>query len=331
MKAIVYGMGCEFDANKERLDLSEIICFCDTNKKGEWFGNHQIHGPEYIPLLEHYDVVYVTTTMPYWESIVQTLLSFDVPCEKIEFPFFQKYRVSVDKSGVLVGTYNGVSVALKCLSDYLCFEADFINMEYGVNFPFANTIVFDIGMNSATTALYFATFDNVKKVYGFEPFGDTYNNALDNIHRNPQIGEKIKPLKMALAYGDYSKEVPIFEDDNTGGRTTCEDFFDHPVYTRGHAEFRRELIEFKDARNVLERLMRDEQADHYVMKIDVEGSEFDIFKSLETSLVLDRMDAILMEYHSEPTYLTKILEDKKLRYLKNYWGEGRGMIFAFKY
>lgn len=66
-----------------------------------------------------------------------------------------------------------------------------------------------------------------------------------------------------------------------------------------------------------------------MLKIDVEGSEFLIFRSLAESDVLDRIDAIVMEYHGEPAPLLQILEKYHFRYLVS----GRrtiGIISAFK-
>ncbi len=331
MKIIVYGIGSFFERNKHRLNKDEVLCYCDMNRRGEELDGKRILGPEDIKSISEYDAVYVTTET-YWDSIVKTLISNGVPTDKIQFPFNEPIQISVEKNGELVGSYNGVSINLKCDSDYSCFYSDFILREYGVNFPFDNTVVFDLGMNSATTSLYFAVMEKVKKVYGFEPFLDTYNNAVANIARNGEIGKKIVPINVALCDKDYVSEIPVYEDNNTGGRTTFEDFFDNPVYVEGRMELRKEKIEYKDARTVLEGLVSEgDKEEHLVLKIDVEGSEFDIFRSLENSWIFDKTEVILMEFHREPSYLTDILEKKNFRYLKNYWDTERGMIFAFKY
>lgn len=329
MRAVIYGLGWLFSVSKERINSNEIAYYCDKKKRGKRIDGIDIIGLEELKSIKDYDVIYVTTTEKWWREVVDDLMSIGVHPSKIRFPLYERFSISVDNDGTIVGSCGEVSVALKCQSDFLCFDADFIEHEYGVNIFFDNTVVFDIGMNSATTALYFASLKNVKRVYGFEPFLDTYNNALENINRNPNLAHKIIPMNFALASREAIEEVPIFEDDNTGARTTFEEFYGNSSYVQGRPELRREMITYKNARSVLEKLIEEEGTEHYLLKIDVEGSEFDIFKILENSYVLDDADVIMMEFHREPHYLIEVLESKGFYYMKKQFSENQGLIFAF--
>ncbi len=331
MRAVVYGLGWFFDLNKSTLKADEIVYYCDKEKKGKTIGGIKIIGLEDLGALNDYDAVYVTTTEKWWQNIVDDLLSVGVPVSKIRFPLYQRFPVVVDGDGTVVAEKDNVRIALRCSSDFSCFDSDFNIHEYGLNFPFDDTVVFDIGMNSATTALYFATFDNVKRVYGFEPFQDSYNNALDNISRNPDFGSKIVPFNYALSKREEVIEVPVYEDDNTGSRTTFEEFFGNPFYVQGRPELRKEIVVCKNARKELEQLVIEDGMAHYVLKIDVEGSEFDIFSVLKDSFVLDAVEAILMEFHRKPDFITKILEQRGFRFVKSNQTENQGMIYAFKW
>ena len=51
---------------------------------------------------------------------------------------------------------------------YAIFE-DFYKKEYGIILN-DNSIFIDVGLNTATTSLYFATMENIKQIYAFEPF-----------------------------------------------------------------------------------------------------------------------------------------------------------------
>ena len=46
------------------------------------------------------------------------------------------------------------------------------------------------------------------------------------------------------------------------------------------------------------------------MKIDVEGSEFPIFDSIKSADLIEKIDAIVMEYHRDPKELLGILRAK---------------------
>ncbi len=67
-------------------------------------------------------------------------------------------------------------------------------------------VFIDIGMNVAITSLYFSAKPNCKKIYSFEPFEDTYKQALYNISLNEQ-GKKITAFNYGLGSSERTLEV----------------------------------------------------------------------------------------------------------------------------
>lgn len=67
-----------------------------------------------------------------------------------------------------------------------------------------------------------------------------------------------------------------------------------------------------------------------VLKIDTEGSEYLIFKSLEEYGCFDKIDAILLEYHKGADELIKILRDNSYKVLLHGRKNKVGMLYAIK-
>ncbi len=62
-------------------------------------------------------------------------------------------------------------------------------------------------MNVATTSLFFSSKKNVEKIYSYELFPATYENALKNIKAN-SFGHKILPHQYGLGKEDAKRVLP---------------------------------------------------------------------------------------------------------------------------
>jgi FkbM family methyltransferase len=82
-----------------------------------------------------------------------------------------------------------------------------------------NYTVLDIGANIGDTALYFASYKNVDKVYAFEPFLKTYQQACDNFALN-NIGGKIEIFNFGISYRDEKELKVEYSHKNTGSMTS---------------------------------------------------------------------------------------------------------------
>lgn len=154
-------------------------------------------------------------------------------------------------------------------------------------------VVVDVGMNIAAAALYFASFDTVEHVYGFEPFPETFKLAEKNISYNEPLNNKIKAYNSGLGPRDHTLEVPKPGDGSLGGTTT--EFFINEAYNNLKAN--NITVEIKDICKVLEDIKRKHANKKIILKLDCEGAEYEIIEALEQRSMLKEIDIYMVEYH----------------------------------
>lgn len=158
-----------------------------------------------------------------------------------------------------------------------------------------DSIVMDIGLNVGLASLYFSTLKNIKKIYSYEPFEETYKLALENINLNKSLKSKIIPHNFGL--GNIN-EIVI---------GTC-----NPDY-RGSASIIPGIsptgntfeVTLKSVGNELQRIISENPNFPIILKIDCEGGESKIFKDEKFLSLLSYVKEIVMETH-RPEYLTDI-------------------------
>ncbi len=100
----------------------------------------------------------------------------------------------------IITTPEGISMYISDTLDnplYLVIEV-FVKSEYNLNFK-KESILIDIGMNRAAVSLLFATNENIKKIYAYEPFKPTFEVAKGNLELNPQLSEKINAFNLSFS------------------------------------------------------------------------------------------------------------------------------------
>ena len=176
-------------------------------------------------------------------------------------------------------------------------------------------------MNIGDSTLFFASNDNVDAVYGFEPFKDTYQQALDNFALNESnIRNKIHPYCQAVSNFNGTRKIPIVSDESMGRSTALENA-ENEISNAVEIEYRR-------ADEVLRQIIKDNEGKPLILKSDTEGSEFEVFDCLKDTDILRYVDAIVMEYHRNPAELINIIEEFGFRYVKT--GIKLGIIYAVK-
>lgn len=153
------------------------------------------------------------------------------------------------------------------------------------------TIV-DIGGNIGAFALYASMWNKNCKIYSFEPNPQVF----PLLQINTQDQENVE--KYFFGLGDKNESLTLYQNPvNTGASSTSQQY-------SGASKIK---IEIKDALEVFKELSIDEID---VLKIDTEGAEVPILKSLKP--IFDKIHVIMLEYHS--------LSDKKqiLELLENF-------------
>lgn len=243
------------------------------------------------------------------------------------YVFSDKENVVITPEGVKF-TYNPYT---KDALIYAIYEI-FLKREYGIILD-ADIIFIDIGMNLAITSLYFALGENVKKIYAFEPFVPTYNSALMNINLNHELAKKIQTFNIGLSNENKEIEVPY-----NIGQAGCMSCVYNPFELNEKICKKVETIEklkICDAAEILKPIINEHcNQELIVLKIDTEGSEFDIFQSLESQNLFNKIDVIMLEYHyKSPKILEEVLLKNNFTIIYNPQWDKKievGMIFAFK-
>ncbi len=333
-KVIIYGTGKYYDAHKDKLpDDIKIVAYMDSHEKYATSISGQLYEGG-VPILLpsewekiEFDKIYICTDYANGILILLTLMQCIVPLDKIAFlneklaALTWRWEITDDKRGVIV-TVGSVRFKLQYITDFFIFREIFLENIYNVELPFADYIVIDIGMNIGIASLFFAEQTKTIKVYGFEPFEDTYRQALDNFARNnPEIQNKIIPCNIALYDEDKKMECAVLHEDSGLRNVFCQDDTSRKVE-----------ITYRTAGKVIGDILKRECGKKVVLKCDIEGSEYAVFNSLEEYGCLEKIDAVLLEYHKSAYPLQEIFMRHGYKFFTVGASDiaGFGMIYAVK-
>ncbi|MGT2446624.1 FkbM family methyltransferase (plasmid) [Ensifer adhaerens] len=189
-------------------------------------------------------------------------------------------------SDKLVLNMNGVNMHLQNMEDFQIVDEVHVLNTYNFRTP-NRCCVIDIGMNVGISTLYFARREHVERVYSFEPFEAPYQRALENISLNPDIAGKVHPHNFGLAGQNATKTVAYNENTTIG------------TSIHGNDGENSTTIEIKRASEALREIIDKSKADGLaiVIKMDCEGSEFEIFDDLSATRILADIHILMIEWH----------------------------------
>ncbi|SRR6266576_2123827 len=143
-----------------------------------------------------------------------------------------------------------------------------------------NTVVVDIGANIGLFSLY-AAFSGAAKVYAFEPNREAYRCMLENIRRN-DLGKVIVPYNYAVT-SKSNDVVTIPKGASPQNRIAYE--------KAGNGEY--ESVNTICLNDIVS---NDGISCVHLLKMDCEGSEYDILAGISKS-TFSKIDRIIVEYH----------------------------------
>lgn len=159
----------------------------------------------------------------------------------------------------------------------------------------SKTVVFDIGMNVGFASIFFSNSPSVNAVYAFEPFRQTFDRAQINFNLNKNLAAKITSFHFGLS--DKEEVAQVAYDYENKGQVGIygTDLVKSVVKTTQQT-----TINLKKASDVLIGLTKSfsTQVD-IILKIDCEGSEYDILQDLADSGFLQQVKIIFMEWHEK--------------------------------
>lgn len=134
-----------------------------------------------------------------------------------------------------------------------------------------NAVILDIGANIGNHTIFFAKECNAKKIYSFEPTQKTFQILRENIRIN-HVDSMVVAMNIAL--GARDQKVDMVGDDRDSGSNRVE-----------------ECINGDTVMNTLDSLSINERID--LVKIDVEGYEYEVLEGAEKTIVRDKPDIFI--------------------------------------
>lgn len=185
--------------------------------------------------------------------------------------------------------------------------------------------VIDIGMNTGCASLFFAASSKVKEVYAFEPFKPTFEKACYNFKLNKHISNKIKPFNFGVSNKEEIINLQYSEKLSPGMSTKGID----PKHNLKIKNADYETVEVKDILYIFNNIIPS--TDKIIMKIDCEGSEYEIFESMDKNNLFKNIDIIMLEWHFKgPSQLLNILKKNNfISFLRNT-ADITGTIYSVK-
>ncbi|WP_028669054.1 FkbM family methyltransferase [Runella zeae] len=219
---------------------------------------------------------------------------------------------------------NGLRINLQTSEEFFIINEVFVNGIYNLNTD-DEYILFDIGMNVGITSLYFVSKKNVTKIFAFEPFELTYNQAIKNIKIN-----KFEKIINTYNYGlggetkamtvDY---VPDFR--GSMGKDGVPDYLRQKISFSMKQEINIVAID-----KVFLDILKLNPSSKFVFKVDCEGSEYEIIKKLDDCDLLKYIYAFFIEWHFKgPNEINEILVKNKYQVFSfDDYNNETGMIYA---
>jgi FkbM family methyltransferase len=178
--------------------------------------------------------------------------------------------------------------------------------------------VIDVGLNVGFASLFFAQNHQVKRIYAFEPFKPTYEAALANFELNTKYSGKILPHNIGL--GSKNEILRVSYNDKFKGKNSSLNIGLENT----------ELIHIHRADEVIESIFEDNPANRFLIKMDCEGMEFEIFEIFKNKPLPDQLFGFLIEWHyRDPKPIIDVLITNHFRVHKTNYGK-LGFITAFR-
>ncbi len=231
-----------------------------------------------------------------------------------------------EKDNKLIMTFKpGISINVDSISTIDIVLEIFLKKLYSINNIKSSCSVIDIGMNVGIASLYFALMGNVNKIYAFEPFKKTFEQAEYNFSLNAGLKSKIIPANCGISDKNAIIDAAYNPKFSSILSTTSA------YYLSQHSNRKQiEQVQIKSAATAIGEIV-SKKSEKIILKIDCEGAEYEIFDSLDKAGIFENIDYVLLEWHFRGD---KPLLDILAKYgyisiaLSNY--NEYGMIYAVK-
>lgn len=320
MTAIIWGTGGFWNEKKEDiLQKYDVIAFLDTYKDGLFEGK-QIIPVSDINCYQYDRIIVMVSYIKECLCIVKKLIfELAIPYEKIILGISMYGNIKgITSKGRLIIEENNLSISIGSMVEYMDAPMALRGDDFHFYINEKNNVIMDIGMNIGDSTMFFLSNNNVEKVYGYEPFFDTYIHAKDNLKDFLENDEKrIDIYNFGLSDSNYKVKVLYNEDMSTGLSSVSDNIKKgYDVYNGCGIkieEGKEKNIEIKlvDVASELERIIDNHPDCNYVLKVDCEGDEYNIIQRLSDTQLLSKVSYIIIEWHYKG-------KDVLLEHLRNF-------------
>ena len=236
------------------------------------------------------------------------------------------FKVTETTNTYFMVEVEGLVFKVASLSNMAVLYEIFIEKIYAIDAPHSNLVVIDIGMNVGVASLYFAMQPYVKKVYGYEPFPATFEEASLNVAANPKFANKLKLMNEGVSNVNEKRSITLFES----GLLSASTIEQKNEYGKKIGQ----VIEVKlvTIKEVFELVLAENPNAKILLKLDCEGEEYAIFDMLKETTYLNNVVVAIVEWHEKGySAIEKVLIDNefKLKH-EHHVSENSGMIYALK-
>lgn len=190
-----------------------------------------------------------------------------------------------------------------------------------------NCIFVDVGANIGDSALYAALQVHVDYVHAYEPFPVTYGFLQENVALNPVLQKKISVYSYGWSNQERETEVSYCDDNyNSAGNSVCGFFYENQPFSKE----KKAVLSLKKASDILSSLMERHKDKEIVLKIDIEGAEYDVLEDLHQNRLLSKVSVIMLEWHYKGyKEITSILEQNGFVWFHEVLDKDFGLIRAY--
>lgn len=340
-RIIVYGIGSYYkEICSEIHERYEVVSYVDRNIQPRY--GLQISSIDEA-LKVPYDKILLTIldTRAYYDVIRRLVEEYHVKADRILlgciFQFEKKeisYYLRVNENGNIVLEQRGISITTRNIDELNNVLGIYGSNHYGYFLDGKKDVVLDIGMNVGGAALFFANMDNVKNVYAYEPFMETYLQAEENIKTNDKGRDKIKCFQYGISDRTEHRTI-IYNAQMSCGQSTVQD---KNIHARGNyqdwnliteQDDRTENVLVKDIKEVFTEICTEHTTENIVLKMNCEGEEYSIIQRMDECGLFERVKIIMAEWHYDGREgMTDILEKNGFMYWNIVMGPETGMVYA---
>lgn len=341
---LVYGVGRYFEQYKNEIYIRyNVIAFVDNIKTGLMDGIKITASNDIKPLLPIKCLIMITDMREVIRIGQELHKEYGVKGEELLigttiFKSADDLEVTFD---------NDMYLKVRVLDDKYIKVASFdeyVNMlevckTEGYHYHIGNDrqdVVIDVGMNIGAASMYFLNSSKVKRVYGYEPFPETYKKAETNLSEYNKDANRLRIFKWGWSDRNEVRKVK-YNPDLSCGMSTMSDI--ESFAEKNYKKLRLLNIdkdtyinvEVHKASDVVSGICGENPECNIVLKLDCEGEEYNIIRQLDESGYLKVFSLIMLEWHYKGNdNLIKILEKNRFSYICANKSYEMGLIYAYR-